>query len=104
MEFGELLWQNWSSQEGGGIAPAAIADKLDAASKHKLDDWAAAAAVSLRGKELVDLASWCVFGTDALTLLPAGIRRQRLEGVAERYRIPVSSLTALVGSARSLCS
>lgn len=100
MDLKEILWQNWQRWGSEGFDEISLQELCTKEDADVLLQWFHQGRSSVNGartvKKAVDLASWCLYGTDTLLLLPLEIRIRTLSEAAEFFGIETSYFNQLM--------
>ena len=105
MNLSELIWQNWNNWTDGGVDEELIAANIDTIQSEldSLYKWinlsykkSRIAVDHLSPKFIVDLTSWCLYGTDSSIYLLKDLRNTQIERAASNIGVPCDVLNDLL--------
>jgi hypothetical protein len=105
-DLAQVLWANWADWAKGGLDEQVIEARLGKDEQRFLTDWfrdnSGAAAIPSSIKQIVDTASWCLYGIHTLSEYPPEIRRSTTTRTAHALDIPMNSLQRLISASSAL--
>jgi deoxyadenosine/deoxycytidine kinase len=103
MTLKDILSENWSSWSEGGLTEELLENKMPPKTIEFLQKWIDASfqrntyqKPNLTLKAIVDIATWCLYGTHEFIYVSREIREKKIEKACKRFRLNPKILSDLI--------